>query len=114
MALKKNILLQVYICVIFFGCSSDDNTQMNETKITYDANIKSIMSNNCTVCHGSPTSQGAPMSLTTYTEVKKAVESRNLIGRINNSSNPMPQSGLMPQMNRDLIQQWQDDGLLEN
>jgi hypothetical protein len=53
------------------------------------------------------------MSLTSYSLVKNAVENRGLIGRINSASNPMPQGGLMSQANRDLIQQWKDDGLLE-
>lgn len=115
MSLKQNTLSIVLISVLLFNCSSEnDDSEMIETTITYDANIKSIINNNCTVCHGNPTTQGAPMSLTNYTEVKSALETRDLIGRINSSSNPMPQSGLMSQANRDLIQQWKDDGLLEN
>ena len=115
MCLRKNSFLFVLTGVLLFSCSSeDDDSEMIEATITYDTNIKSIIDNNCTVCHGSPTTQGAPMSLTTYTEVKSAVETRDLIGRVNSSSNPMPQSGLMTLANRDLIQQWKDDGLLEN
>jgi hypothetical protein len=54
------------------------------------------------------------MSLTTYSEVKSAVQNRGLINSINNATNPMPQSGLMSQTNRESVQKWVDDGLLEN
>ena len=70
------------------------------------------MSGNCTSCHGSPTSNGAPTSYTTYNQVRNDVD--KIISRINNASNPMPQNGLMPLATRQLIQQWKDDGLLEN
>ena len=115
MTIRKNTFLFLLSSVLLFSCSSEnDDSEMIEATITYDANIKNIINNNCTVCHGSPTTQGAPMSLSTYSEVKSAVETRDLIVRINSLSNPMPQSGLMIQANRDLIQQWKDDGLLEN
>jgi uncharacterized membrane protein len=119
----KNLMYVFGIVIMLFNCSSssDDeptpnpNPNPNPTgKITYNGNIKSVMSANCTSCHGSPTTNSAPMSLTTYSQVKSAVETRGLINRINNANNPMPQSGLMTQTNRDLIQQWVDDGLLEN
>lgn len=119
----KNLFYVFTTFILLFNCSSgnDDDTSPTPTpnpnpsgKITYNANVKSIISANCTSCHGSPATNGAPMSLTTYSQVKSAVETRGLIGRINNANNPMPQGGLMSQTNRDLIQQWVDDGLLEN
>lgn len=118
----KNLISVFALFVMLYNCSSsDDETTPTPTpnpnptgKITYNGNIKSIMSSFCTSCHGSPTTNGAPMSLTTYSQVKSAVENRGLVNRINSTTNPMPQSGLMSQSNRDLIQQWIDDGLLEN
>ena len=115
----KNLIYMLGTSFLIFACSSggDDpaspNPDPNPTaKITYNANVKSIIDGNCISCHGSPTSNGAPMSLTTYTQVKNNINA--IITRINSSTNPMPQSGLMPQASRDLIQQWKDDGLLEN
>ena len=115
----KHLIFVTITSLFIMNCSSSSGDDLSETpdpnpstKITYDANIKSIISGNCTSCHGSPTSNGAPTSYTTYTQVKNAVNL--IISRINNASNPMPQAGLMPQANRDLIQQWKDDGLLEN
>ena len=109
----KNLIFVSFISFILFNCSkNDDDEDTTDLIITYDSNIKSIMSNNCTNCHGSPTTSGAPMSLTTYNQVKSNIN--NIINRINNTSSPMPQSGLMPIATRNLIQQWKDDGLLEN
>lgn len=109
----KNLIFASIASLFLIHCSSnsDDDLSVPDT-ITYESNIKSIMSNNCNSCHGDPTTNGAPMSLTTYNQVKSNIN--NIINRINNASSPMPQSGLMPIETRNLIQQWQDDGLLEN
>jgi hypothetical protein len=115
---KRNALLFAII-LVNLSCSTGNDDMNNEpipdpiSKITYTNTIKAIMMNNCTDCHGNPTSNGAPMSLTTYQEVKNAVNSRGLINRINSTTNPMPPTGIMSINNRTLIQQWKDDGLLE-
>lgn len=119
----KNLILAFTTITFIVSCSNSSGDDLSETpdpdpnpttKITYNANIKSILSNNCTNCHGNPTTNGAPMSLITYTQVVNAIQNRGLINRINSTTNPMPQSGLMSKENRDLFQQWIDDGLLEN
>lgn len=105
--------------LFFFNCSNSSYDDLTEgtpgtptAKITYEANVKAIISSNCLSCHGSPTSNGAPTSYTTYTQVKNSIDI--ILSRINNTSSPMPQSGLMAQSLRDVIQKWKDDGLLEN
>jgi uncharacterized membrane protein len=123
MNLKKTICL-LTIFALLVNCSSNSSDDLatdpnptptpTPTTVTYNANIKSIISNNCTACHGSTPTNGAPMSLTTYSQVKNAVENRDLISRINSTSRPMPTSGLMSQSNRKLIQDWKDNGFLEN
>lgn len=122
----KNFIKLFTISLLLFNCSSSGDEPMsqpnnpdpdpdpNSSSITYNANVRAIINNNCTSCHGDPTTNSAPMSLITYTQVKGAVETRGLINRINDTDNPMPQNGLMSQANRDLIQQWVNDGLLEN
>lgn len=112
----RNVIFVLFIAVLFLNCSNndDDANETPATRITYEGNIKSIMNNNCNSCHGNPLANGAPMSLTTYTQVKNAVEERRLISRINDPLNPMPFSGLMTQANRNLVQQWVDGGFLEN
>ena len=114
----KNLIFVLAFVVLTFNCSTSSNDDLSNPdpdtsgKITYNSNVKAIMTSNCTSCHGNPPTQNAPFSLTTYNSVKSRVNS--IISRVNSSSNPMPPSGLMPQSTRDIIQKWKDDGLLEN
>jgi len=112
MNIRNAFLLVLVQC---FVCCSDGNNEIpdpNTATIDYTTSINSIMSSNCISCHGIPTSNGAPMPLTTYTEVKNAVTSKGLIGRINSNSNPMPPTGIMTLNNRTLFERWQDGGFL--
>ena len=113
MNIRNAFLLVLALCFISCSNGNDEIPDPNPTTINYTTSIKTIMSNNCTSCHGIPTSNGAPMSLTTYTEVKDAVTSRGLINRINSNSNPMPPAVIMTSNNRTLIHRWKDDGFLE-
>jgi len=117
----KNLTYTLAITLLLFNCSSDSNDdliqeeEIDPTVITYDGDIKSIISNNCHQCHGSTTDNGAPFSLTTYDQVKSRVD--RIIARTNNASNPMPPASAGGQISsglRAMIQQWKDDGLLEN
>lgn len=125
--MKKLTFLSLIIASTFLlHCSSDSapadatnnpNPTTNpdptsSTKVTYNGNIAGVMTTNCNSCHGDPVSQGAPMSLTTYTQVKSYIDI--IIARVNSSTNPMPPSGQMPADTRNLFQQWKDGGLLEN
>jgi len=79
--------------------------------ITYTNSIRSIVNSNCISCHGSTPSNGAPMSLTTYTEVKNATQNRGLITRIENGT--MPPSGNLSTSQIQLFKDWKSDGYLE-
>ncbi|WP_298238845.1 hypothetical protein [uncultured Algibacter sp.] len=119
----KNLILGFAVIALMFNCSSsssDDLSNQNPdpdpdpmVKVTYDADIKSIIDNNCIQCHGNPPNPG-PTSYTTYTQVKNGVN--NIISRIKSTSNRMPPSPNSPlsQTQIDLIEKWKDDGLLEN
>ncbi|MET2986150.1 hypothetical protein [Aureibaculum conchae] len=106
------MLMLIVVSLFIYSCSSsseDDIIDPGDKKITYNANVKPIMSSSCTGCHGNPTSNGAPFSLTTYDEVK---------GRANSvlaamSAGRMPKSGKLPQATINVIDQWIKDGLLE-
>lgn len=118
----KNFKKLMYVLsLLVFSCSSSSSDDLNPqpdpdpnptVKVTYNDDIASIISNNCTQCHGNPPTQNAPFSLTTFSSVQSKVNT--ILSRINNASNPMPPTGLMSQSLRDQIQQWKDDGLLEN
>jgi mono/diheme cytochrome c family protein len=89
----------------------------NPILVTYEQNVKSIINNNCIICHGSTPSNGAPMSLTTYNQVKDAVLNRGLLDRISRTTGEpglMPNGGpRLPQQTIDIVIKWNSDGLLE-
>lgn len=96
----KNLLMFTGLFLIFLvvscsGGGGDDSPIIDPTPttITYANTISGIVSSRCTSCHGSPPSNGAPMSLTTYDNVKDAVTSRGLINKI--ETGVMPQNGTM-------------------
>ena len=97
----KNLLMLTGMFSILFiiSCSSgsdDDDLTPNPpggNNITYANTISAIVSANCTGCHGNPPTNDAPMSLTTYSNVKEAVENRGLINKIETGA--MPKNGTM-------------------
>tara|TARA_R100001369_G_scaffold27484_4_gene49553 strand:- start:10838 stop:11167 length:330 start_codon:yes stop_codon:yes gene_type:complete len=107
---------------LFYSCSYSNEDDLTEVIliddiVTYDANIKTIIDNNCISCHNNPPVNGAPMSLTTHSNVIEAIENRNLIGRVSSTDVGfgMPFGGpRLPQNLIDLIIQWEQEGLLEN
>lgn len=131
--MKKIIALTVLL-VTLAGCSDSDTYQDIEkptdtgtppgtgtgtdpvTTISYTKNIKPIIDANCVSCHQSAGSASFRL-LTTYAEVKAAVENAQLLDRIqlqNGQQGIMPQGGRMSQTNIDLIIKWNTDGLKEN
>ncbi|MAP79993.1 MAG: hypothetical protein CL526_02775 [Aequorivita sp.] len=116
--------LIVLFSVLLVSCSTstyDDIEEIQEENqgevVTYQ-DVAFIFQNNCTACHSNPPQNGAPMPLTTYSEVKNAVQNRGLIDRISREEGAqglMPLGGpRLPQQQIDLITQWNLDGLLEN
>jgi len=93
-----------------------DDTPLPEV-ITYENTVKAIIDNNCIICHSDPPENGAPMSLTSYQDVRDAVENLDLIERI--SSNDldfvMPFGGpRLPQNLIDSVIEWEANGLPED
>ncbi len=113
------------ICMAFLllcwmqSCTSDSESDLIPDEpitgefVSFEADIEPIINTACMPCHGNPTTNGAPQSLTNLDEVRLSVLDRDLIGRINNEAAPMPVSGLLPVATRELIQQWVDDGFRE-
>ena len=118
----KTLFIALSCSTIFVGCTNDNpSTLMDNSPMvgltTYNQNVKSIINNNCVVCHAAVPKNGAPMSLVTYDQVKQAVLNRRLLTRIsleNGNSSLMPNGGpRMPQATIDIIVKWEQDGLLE-
>ncbi|MCV9927588.1 cytochrome c [Flavobacterium sp. LS1R49] len=131
--MKKIIALTILLAV-FTSCSNSDTYQDIETPpevvtppgpvttpepvvaTTYTKNAKSIIDANCVGCHQNGRSAGF-RPLTTYAEVKTAVENASLLNRIQLQTGQqgiMPQAGRMSQANIDIIVKWNTDGLKEN
>ena len=118
----KTLFVVLSFSSIFVGCSDDNPSTLSDTSpvvgvTTYNQNVKTIIDNNCVVCHAAVPKNGAPMSLVTYAQVKDAVLNRGLINRItleNGNGSLMPKGGpRLPQTTIDIILKWEKDGLLE-
>ncbi|MBS7786344.1 hypothetical protein KIH23_03465 [Flavobacterium sp. CYK-55] len=81
---------------------------------TYNANVKGIMQDKCFECHNPE--YGQEPYLTNYTEVKDACENYNLLCRIQGTDcgDIMPTSGKMPAARIKIIQNWIEQGYVEN
>ena len=124
MVMKNKVLQITLLCsaLLFMGCTAVNEEDLSDPTpipviVTYNKDVKSIIDNNCIICHSNPPQNNAPMSLVSYDDVKQAVLFRNLIGRIS-SDDPvfgMPYGGpRLPQNLIDIIIKWNDeDGLIE-
>ena len=118
----KTLLFAFISSAFMMSCSNEDSSTLSENTpivglASYNRNVKTIIDNNCVVCHAAVPRNGAPNSLVTYDQVKEAILNRGLINRIsleNGNGLQMPQGGpRMPQPTIDIIAKWQQDGLLE-
>ena len=73
----KKIILPLFVVLslmLVTSCSSDSDDDTNPiddlpANVTYTNTVKGIIDGNCISCHGNPTSNSAPMSLTTLANV---------------------------------------------
>jgi hypothetical protein len=118
--MKKN-LIPIALACLAMSCTNDSTSDLIEDEqpeiVTYTSHVRSIVNNNCIVCHGTIPANGAPMPLVTYDQVKEAVQNRGLIDRISRAQGApgmMPNGGTrLPQNIIDLVVQWEAQGLLE-
>lgn len=112
-ARKKTFLAAVTLITV--SCSNDSESDLTGysqiENVTYNGTVRTIISENCIVCHSDPLQNGAPMTLTTYDDVKNAVITKRLIDRIS-SFDPafgMPFGGpRLPQSKIEQIKAWRD------
>lgn len=117
----KLTLLVIPAVFLQFGCSNDSTSDLVGDpvtgEITYTNTVKSVIENNCVFCHSLPPQNGAPMSLTTYADVKNAVLTHGLLDRISRaqgSPGMMPNGGQrLPQDTIDKITEWANNGMPE-
>lgn len=116
----SKVLVILFICSSFFSCSndsSDDLAPPPEDEVTYTENIKAIMDSRCNSCHDNPPTNGAPVSLSTYDEVKNETQNGELIDRIERTQGT---AGVMPPAGNTLsssqiqmIKDWMVEGYKE-
>jgi|SRR6218665_12088 len=117
----KLLVFSVFCAILQLSCSNESTSDLIGDPpidaITYENSVKSIMDNNCISCHGTTPTNGAPMSLTTYANVKDAVLNRSLLDRISRNQGA---SGMMPlgstRLPQDKINQintWASEGFQE-
>lgn len=111
---KKKFFLTV-VTLIAVSCSNDSESDLTDysliENVTYNATVRTIITENCITCHTQPPQGGAPMPLLTYNDVRNAVENLELIDRISSfdSGYGMPFGGpRLPQSKIDQIEAWRD------
>ena len=115
----RKLIFITTTALILLSCSNDSESDLAGTPIetiTYNGTVRTIITENCIVCHAQPPQNGAPMSLLTYDDLKNAVLNRGLIDRIS-SFDPgfsMPFGGpRLPQSKIDQIKAWRDNNFPE-
>lgn len=117
----KLLVFSVFCAILQLSCSNESTSDLIgdpiAEEITYTNAVKSIIDNNCISCHGTTPTNGAPMSLTTYANVRDAVLNRSLLDRI---SRDQGASGMMPLGGTRLLQEkinqintWATEGFRE-
>ena len=113
---KIKIILVLTVVLAGYLIISCDSSTIQEiqpvvTNPTYNANIKPLMTAKCTSCHSS---NGENPALTNYAEVIDAVENGGVQCRIQNECGSiMPPSGKLPQVFIDMVNNWKEQGYVE-
>lgn len=117
--LKTNYLILGATLLLSQACSKaiidedGGNTGPITEDVKYDPDVQNIMFNNCVTCHGG-NAPSAGLLLNNYQDVKFSAENGKLIDRMNDATNPMPPSGLLPLETRKKLDKWASDGFPQN
>ena len=105
------------------ACSSENKQDLfntggitdscDTTSVTYSGTVKAILTNGCAIssCHDTGTKQSG-YDFSTYNDAMTGAN--RILARSNNSSNPMPPGGLLPECERLQVQLWVQDGAPNN
>ncbi|MFA5297066.1 MAG: hypothetical protein WC389_02520 [Lutibacter sp.] len=118
--MKKQFLYPFVTVTLLVSCTKENidtlsypNTNTDLTNVTYTANVKTVIDNNCLGCHGAvnPT---AGFDISTYDKAKNNINS--IISRVDlqtGQSGVMPTSGRMSESNIQILKNWKTQGLLQ-
>ena len=82
-----------------------------EKEVTY-REVHQLIDKNCLWCHSGPKPDG-DLLLESYDQVKDAYLHHNLMERINDRKEPMPETGLIRRSSRAKFEAWEDSGFLK-
>lgn len=102
------VMLFCALCITNQAAAQPTNDSIKD-EISYTNDIRPIVNNFCTTCHAGENPEG-DFVLTSYDNVRKHVEKGELLKRINDAEDPMPQNGLMPKYMRRMFQLWVEGG----
>lgn len=103
------LIISFVYSIISCGSSTYEDIAAKPENITYSNAVKPIIDNNCISCHGDLGNQFP--KLDTYTQVKDATETGDVLCRIDDQScgSVMPQGGRMTQTNINIIKKWAEN-----
>ena len=115
MKIVRRLLVSLAV-FIFIACGDTSREELTEVveidanvAITYESDVKPIITEYCIRCHTNPPKFNAPFSLEGFNLVNNRAERVNL--RIANGT--MPPNGAIPAAEREIIRRWIEDGQLE-
>lgn len=118
--MTKRLLLIAILIIALQSCTTAIIDEGNKDTlppitrtVTYDTDVKNIMTNNCITCHAGP-APSAGLNLSNYQNTRFSAEQGSLVSRMNDAANPMPPSGKLSPQTLQLIDKWVSDGFPEN
>ncbi len=119
MKIVKNLIFGI-ILIFLLSCTNTKEADLVSVpctdEFTYTDCVKTIIDNNCIICHNSNLNALGPFPLETYEQVKEKTQNGNILARIqlpDGANGIMPQTGKMSQANIDVIVTWANKGFLE-
>lgn len=117
--MSRRVLGLPLLAAVAACSSSGDPAPASSTSAvaSLPCDVAAILDESCTSCHASPPKFGAPMPLVTPADFQAKAKSdpsktvAELVRlRMNDATNPMPASGMLPKAKLDVVNAWLDQG----
>ena len=115
--MTRDILFPLFLGIVAIMCctlcrhAEAQSGSAVKDEVSYTNDIRPVVNNFCTTCHAGDDPEG-DFVLTSYSDVLKHTRDGDLLKRINDVEDPMPQNGLMPAYMRRLFRTWADQGYI--